>query len=104
MSGTRDGGKKAAIANRERHGADYYKRIGAIGGKRSQNGGFASDKVGKDGLTGAERARIAGAKGGARSKRGPAKHKAMPHVTNEEVRESKEKGGWKWPFLGRRNG
>ena len=72
MSGTVKGGLKAAKTNLKRQGKDYYKRIGSIGGKRSKTGGFASNKVGKDGLTGAERAKIAGAKGGAISKRKPA--------------------------------
>lgn len=39
----------------------------------SRLGGFASDKVGADGLSGRERARIAGQKGGRKSRRGPAK-------------------------------
>lgn len=46
---------------------------GAMGGKLSNNGGFASDKIGVDGLTGRERSRIAGAKGGRISRRGSAK-------------------------------
>ena len=40
--------------------------IGAMGGKVSRKGGFASAKVGKDGLTGAQRAKRAGAVGGTR--------------------------------------
>lgn len=36
---------------------------GTHGGKRHGKGGFGSRKVGKDGLTGPERARIAGTKG-----------------------------------------
>ena len=69
MSGTVSGGKKAAQKNIELYGKDFYKEIGRKGGKRSTTGGFASQKVGKDGLTGLERARLAGAKGGRRSKR-----------------------------------
>lgn len=64
MAGSIDGGKKAAETNKTKHGEDFYKRIGSLGGKKSSNGGFGSDKVGKDGLTGSERARLAGAKGG----------------------------------------
>jgi hypothetical protein len=45
------------------------KRIGAMGGSRSRNGGFASKKVGRDGLTGRERAREYGAIGGRISRR-----------------------------------
>lgn len=36
---------------------------GTHGGKRHGKGGFASLKVGKDGLTGPQRARLAGTKG-----------------------------------------
>lgn len=73
MSGTVKGGKKASITNKLKHGEDFYKRIGRKGGKKSCNGGFASNKIGKDGLTGAERAKIAGRKGGSYSKRGRSK-------------------------------
>lgn len=74
MSGTMDGGRKAAETNKKKYGKEFYALIGAMGGSRSVNGGFASDKVGKDGLTGRERAKIAGQKGGKKSKRGPSKH------------------------------
>ena len=69
MSGTLEGGLAAAKSNKERYGDDWYARIGAIGGKNGRNGGFASETVGKDGLTGRERASIAGHKGGIKSKR-----------------------------------
>lgn len=75
MVGTVAGGRKASATNMAKYGADYYARIGAKGGSRSTTGGFASEKVGADGLTGLERARIAGKKGGSISKRGPAKRK-----------------------------
>lgn len=71
MSGTVSGGKKAAQKNIKLHGKDFYREIGRKGGKRSTTGGFASKKVGKDGLTGLERAKLAGAKGGRISKRKP---------------------------------
>lgn len=73
MAGTKDGGRKAALTNKLKHGEDFYKNIGRKGGKKSNGGGFASLKVGKDGLTGAERAKKYGAIGGKRSKRGKAK-------------------------------
>lgn len=47
--------------------------MGRKGGHISKTGGFASDKVGSDGLTGKERARLAGRKGGKISKRGSKK-------------------------------
>ena len=71
MTGTKSGGLKAAAPNKLRHGESFYQRIGRRGGQNGHTGGFNSDKVGKDGLTGFERARIAGAKGGRISRRGP---------------------------------
>ena len=65
MAGTLAGGKAAAITNKERHGADFYQRIAAIGGaKGTKDGtikGFALSR---------ERAIEAGRKGGQVSKRG----------------------------------
>lgn len=73
MSGTIEGGKKASATNREKHGSDFYKRIGRMGGKKSTTGGFASTKIGLDGLSGLDRAKIAGRKGGLKSRRGKSK-------------------------------
>lgn len=73
MSGTVKGGKKAAETNKKKNGADFYARIGRMGGKNSTTGGFASKKIGLDGLSGLERAKIAGRKGGLLSKRGKSK-------------------------------
>lgn len=66
MAGTRAGGLKAAATNLERQGKDFYRRIGSQGGKNGHTGGFAANP---------ELARIAGAKGGKISRRGPAKRK-----------------------------
>lgn len=63
MSGTKAGGVKASKANRELHGADFYKRIGSKGGQASHTGGFAANPA---------LASIAGRKGGKISRRGPA--------------------------------
>lgn len=70
MAGTREGGQKAAKSNKERYGDDFYKRIGKQGGHEGNTGGFGSDKVGVDGLTGRERASKAGYKGGLVTKEG----------------------------------
>lgn len=75
MSGTKAGGLKSADTNRKKYGEDFYREIGRKGGRNGHNGGFGSKKVGKDGMTGAERARKCGAIGGYKSKRGPAKKK-----------------------------
>ena len=55
MAGTKVGGLKAARTNLERHGNDFYSRIGQKGGRNGHNGGFASNPA----LT-----RVAGRKGG----------------------------------------
>ena len=69
MVQTREGGKKTAQTIKEKWGSDFYREIGRKGGKNGHTGGFASDVIGRDGLTGKERARIAGRKGGTISKR-----------------------------------
>ena len=73
MAGTKEGGRKAAETNLRKHGKDFYSMIGRKGGHNGHTGGFASDKVGKDGLTGWERAAKAGSVGGKISRRGKAK-------------------------------
>lgn len=70
MAGTREGGKKAAETNKKRYGHNFYRLLGEEGGKIGRNGGFASEKVGSDGLTGKERAKLVGSIGGKASRRG----------------------------------
>ena len=60
MVGTKKGAKKASKTNIERYGKDFYARIGQIGGRNGTTGGFFGNS---------EKAREAGAKGGARSSR-----------------------------------
>ena len=66
VSGTLAGGRKARDTNYKLHGKDFYKRIGHLGGVAPTNKpkGFAANP---------ELAKRAGAKGGAISRRGPAK-------------------------------
>lgn len=64
MAGNREGGKKAALKNKQLHGEDFYQRIGRKGGKNGHTGGFASNP---------ELAREAGRKGGKKSRRGKSK-------------------------------
>lgn len=66
MAGTRAGGLKAARTNIKTHGRDFYAEIGRKGGRNGHTGGFAANP---------ELAKIAGAIGGRKSKRGPAKKK-----------------------------
>lgn len=92
MAGTKEGGIKAAATNISKHGADFYARIGSRGGTNSRTGGFASSKVGKDGLTGPERAKLAGHKGGKISRRGPAIRLDDEDIeqVKKEIAEAKE--------------
>jgi general stress protein YciG len=64
MAGTKEGGKRAAATIKAKHGSDFYKKIGAFGGSQGHTGGFYANR---------ELARIAGAKGGKISRRGPNK-------------------------------
>lgn len=59
MAGTKVGGRAARDTNYANHGKDFYARIGAKGGRASTTGGF----------TDRELARVAGAKGGSKSRR-----------------------------------
>lgn len=63
MSGTIEGGRKAVLTNKTRHGDDFYVRIGGIGGKAKVKKGFAANP---------ELAKRVGAIGGANSRRGKA--------------------------------
>lgn len=86
---------KAKKANLEKYGPDFYKRIGAKGGSNGKGpgykGGFASDEVGEDGLTGKQRAKLAGAIGGKRSRRDPAKDDI--EKAEEILKQESEKDG-----------
>ena len=70
MAGTTKGGKSAAATNKAKYGPDFYAKIGRTGGRKGTTGGFASNKVGADGLTGRQRAAVAGLIGGRISRRG----------------------------------
>jgi hypothetical protein len=76
MAGTRSGGQAAARTNKLKHGPDFYREIGAKGGRNGRTGGFAAGEEGR------VRARVFGAIGGKKSKR----------VYTEE--ERKKAGEW----------
>ncbi len=61
MAGTVAGARAAAATTKRIYGEDFYARIGALGGKKGKTGGFYANR---------ELARIAGAKGGRKSRRG----------------------------------
>ena len=67
MSGTKAGGMKAAATNKAKYCKEFYARIGKKGGQNGHTGGFAANPA---------LARVAGAKGGRISRRGPAKKAA----------------------------
>ena len=69
MPGTKAGSAKAVQTIYKKYGSDFFVRAGRRGGQNGHVGGFNSYKVGEDGLTGFERAKIAGAKGGRISRR-----------------------------------
>lgn len=72
MAGTRKGGLLAAAKNKALHGADFYAKIGAKGGRNGKTGGFAANP---------ELARIAGAKGGRISRRKKVANSSKPNTT-----------------------
>ncbi len=66
MAGTISGGLKAAEKNKQRHGPDFYRRIGRLGGQvKGTPKGFGAGKAGS------ARAHKYGKLGGERSKRRP---------------------------------
>lgn len=72
MAGTKAGGKKMSETIKSKYGLDFWQKVGARGGRKGTTGGFASNKVGADGLTGKQRASLVGQKGGRKSSRGKA--------------------------------
>lgn len=62
MPGTKEGGIRAAETNKRKHGPDFYKRIGTMGGGTltKKPKGFAANRA---------LARTAGARGGRISRR-----------------------------------
>lgn len=77
MAGTKAGGRKASATNRQRHGDDFYARIGAKGGRNGHTGGFAANRA---------LAIVAGRKGGRISRRGSKKN----WNTKKVIRDGKE--------------
>ena len=64
MSGSREGQLRGARTRRIKYGEDHFRKQCQKAGRTPTTGGFKDKKVGKDGLTGRERASIAGRKGG----------------------------------------
>ena len=102
MAGTKLGAAKARETNYVKHGRDFYARIGAMGGKNGHTGGFAANP---------ELARQAGAIGGRKSRRGKAPRDENGKIIHSkdytakretEQGKTKQRGGWKWLFSGRK--
>ena len=69
------GGKKTTMTNKAKYGEDFYKTLGAQGGKaKGVAKGFASEKLDSNGLTGRQRAEIHGARGGRKSRKSRKNH------------------------------
>lgn len=64
MAGTKIGGQRAAETNKSKYGSDFYKNIGAKGGRGSSGYTFGHGKVDP---------KVIGKKGGTISRRGVAK-------------------------------
>lgn len=86
MSGTKEGGRKARDKNIA-NDPDFYKRIGSIGGRNGNTGGFADREL----------ASRAGRIGGLKSRRrGPSK-KAVVHQGPTHIPITNEGGLWDEP-------
>lgn len=76
MAGTSEGGKQAAATNKKKYGSDFYRSIGAMGGKKGKTGGFYANILCFDRTCSYKTAHqhfvreCAGAKGGTVSRRG----------------------------------
>jgi hypothetical protein len=82
MSGTKLGGQHAAKTNKDKYGSDFYARIGSQGGRKlGVKKGFAAGEEGR------RRARIYGALGGKKSRRGPAIKPDRYDLTPEDTEQ-----------------
>ena len=96
MSGTKAGGLKARKTNLEKYGKDFYREIGRKGGRNGHTGGFAANP---------ELAKLAGAKGGRISRRGPAKRiKELSAEKAQKPKAEEPKKTWWGKLWGRENG
>jgi general stress protein YciG len=74
MSGTKEGGLRAAQTNLDKYGKDFYANIGAMGGKAGTTGGFYANR---------ELAKEAGRKGGLISRRTRITSNDVERITQE---------------------
>ena len=83
MSGTREGGLKAAATNRAKYGDNFYAVMGAKGGVNGHTGGFASNR---------ELARQAGIKGGKAGKRGASVQRKLDEMFVDYIKKMLDEG------------
>lgn len=83
MAGTQLGGRKAAKTNLEKYGKSFYAINGAKGGKNGHGGGFASNP---------ELARLAGSKGGKKSRRSGGMQKKLDEIFKPFIKSELENG------------
>ena len=90
MSGTLEGGRKAAATNKAKYGKEFYANIGRKGGSKShpETRPFALNP---------ELAKRCGRNGGKKSKRGPAKRGGRvlnANYTKDQLERIREELGW----------
>lgn len=95
MAGTIAGGLKAAATNRKLHGDDFYARIGRKGGQKGHTGGFAANPL---------LAKLAGARGGRRSRRGPSLEAQWIYKNRKELNKRIAQGKYTAEDIAKKTG
>lgn len=95
MAGTKAGGLKAAATNRKLYGDDFYSRIGRKGGQSGNTGGFAANPA---------MAKLAGAKGGRRSHRGPSPEAQWIYKNRKELNKRIAQGKYTAEDIAKKTG
>lgn len=90
MSGTSEGGARAAATNKARYGSDFYVRIGQRGGKLGRTGGFYANR---------ELAREAGRKGGSVRGIGKGRPKGLRHTEETRAKMRASQQARRYPLL-----
>lgn len=95
MAGTIAGGLKAAATNRKLYGDDFYARIGRQGGQNGHTGGFAANPA---------MAKIVGARGGRRSRRGPSLEAQWIYKNRKELNKRIAQGKYTAEDIAKKTG
>lgn len=95
MAGTRLGGLKAAETNKQRHGSDFYKKIGKSGGTESRGGGWSMNGDPEHDEAIRAHAAAMGSIGGKMSRRGTSDKPRRPKVYKVPVEQFiEERANW----------